>query len=78
MANRTSSQINKNAICGVLRPSASVVKPVVENAVAALWELPMTQYASSLMVGFSPNLWNSLSMIVLTSSALSGVVMMES
>jgi len=33
-----------------------LVKPVVENAVAALWELSMNQYASILMVGLSPNL----------------------
>ena len=38
----------------------------------------MNQYGSNLMVGFSPNLWNSLTMIVLTSSAFSVVVMIES
>ena len=42
------------------------------------WAITINQYASNLIIGFRPNRLNSLSMIVLTSSALSGVVMIES
>ena len=55
-----------------------LVQPVVEIAPAAHWAITTNQYASSLIIGFSPNRWNSLTMIVLTTSALSGVVMIES
>ena len=55
-----------------------LVQPVAKIAPAAHWAITTNQYASNLIIGFSPNLWNSLTMIILTTSALSGVVMIES
>ena len=55
-----------------------LVQPVVQIALAGHWAITTNQYASSLIIGFSPNRWNSLTMIILTTSALSGVVMIES
>ena len=57
---------------------ALLVQPVVKIAPAAHWAIGTNQYASNLIIGFSPNRWNSLTMIILTTSALSGVVMIES
>ena len=41
-------------------------------------QIQLNHYASNLIIGFSPNRWNSLTMIILTTSALSGVVRIES
>jgi hypothetical protein len=57
---------------------ALFVQLILQIATAALWELPINRYSSNLIVGFNPNLWNSLTMIALTSSAFSAVVMIES
>ena len=57
---------------------ALLVQPVVKIAPAAHRAITTNQYASNLIIGFKPNLLNSLTMIALTSSALSGVVMIES
>jgi len=54
------------------------VQPIAWNAPAAQWGHPTNRYASDLIIGFSPNRWNCLTMIARTSSALSGVVMIES
>ena len=57
---------------------ALLVQPVAEIALAAHQAITTNQYASNLIIGFSPNRWNSLIMIARTSSALSEVVMIES
>ena len=57
---------------------ALLVHPVVKIVLAAHQAITINQYTSSLIIGFNPNRWNSLTMIALTSSALSGVVMIES
>jgi hypothetical protein len=54
------------------------VHPSPRIVPVALWNKITTYYTSVLIVGLSPNLRNSLSMISRTSSALSGVVRMES
>ena len=57
---------------------ALLVNLVVQIAPASLLSITINQYASNLVIGLKPNRLNSLSMIALTVSALSGVVMIES
>jgi hypothetical protein len=54
--------MRSTASSGQVAPS---VRPILRIATAALWELPINQCSSNLIVGLSPNLWNLLIRVVL-------------